>query len=109
MKKKNLIEKYSELKYYTSKDVVVLTRVKRRLRRLPLHIVDKLYAWARAVNLKGLHKVREIPGYHDEPLKGDRQGQRSIRLSLAYRAIYFESGNGEVNLVVVEEVTKHEY
>ena len=29
-----------------------------------------------------------VPGYHDEPLKGHRAGQRSIRLSRAYRAIY---------------------
>ena len=58
---------------------------------------------------KGLNVVRRIPGFHDEPLKGDRQGQRSIRLSLHYRAIYTALENGSVELVTVEEVTKHDY
>jgi len=52
--------------------------------------------------------VRKIPGYHDEPLKGDRAGQRSIRLSRAYRAIY-EIRKDVAQLVSVEEVSKHDY
>lgn len=32
--------------------------------------------------------MRKIPGYHDEPLKGDLKGLRSIRLSKGYRAYY---------------------
>jgi len=50
-----------------------------------------------------------MPGLHDEPLKEDRQGQRSIRLNRAYRAIYVERDEGEVELVEVIEVNKHEY
>jgi proteic killer suppression protein len=45
--------------------------------------------------------------YHDEPLKGDRLGQRSIRLSRSYRLIYIESQ--ELGVVKVVEVNKHEY
>lgn len=52
--------------------------------------------------------IRKIPGYHDEPLKGDRSGQRSIRLSRAYRAIY-EIKADAAQFVSVEEVSKHEY
>lgn len=48
------------------------------------------------------------PGFHDEPLKGTRQGQRSIRLNRSYRAIYIETMDGTVELVKVVEVTKHE-
>lgn len=50
-----------------------------------------------------------MAGYHDEPLRGDRGGQRSIRLSLHYRAIYEILGDGDVRFVSVEEVTKHGY
>lgn len=53
--------------------------------------------------------VRRLPGFHDEPLKGQRQGQRSIRLNRAYRAIYVERHGGEIELVEVMEVNKHEY
>jgi proteic killer suppression protein len=42
------------------------------------------------VEEQGIEEAREIPGYHDEPLRGEREGQRSVRLSRAYRAIYIE-------------------
>ena len=57
-----------------------------------------------------VHKsLRKLPGYHDEPLKGDRLGQRSIRLNKAYRAIYIQEKDGAINLIIIEEVNKHEY
>ncbi len=51
------------------------------------------------VGHRGLSEVRKIPGYHDEPLKGKRKGQRSIRLNIAYRAIYAINKEGVVNFV----------
>jgi proteic killer suppression protein len=90
-------------------DRVIFTKVDKQLRKLPDYIVDKLVAWANSVEMKGLREVRKLPGYHDEPLKGQRQGQRSIRLSKGYRAIYQEEHDGTVNLVIIEEVNKHEY
>ncbi len=47
--------------------------------------------------------------FHDEPLQGNRRGQRSIRLNQAYRAIYLETSDGDLELVEIIEVTKHEY
>ena len=41
-------------------------------------------------------------------MKGQRAGQRSIRLSRAYRAIYEIRGQN-VEFVSVEEVNKHDY
>ena len=90
-------------------DRVIFTKVDKQLKKLPQFIVIKLLAWAKSIELKGLREVRKIPGYHDEPLKGPRRGQRSIRLSQGYRAIYVEEENGSVNLVIIEEVNKHEY
>jgi proteic killer suppression protein len=82
---------------------------KRALRKVPGYIADKLETWVDAVERDGLAEVRKIPGYHDEPLKGDRHGQRSIRLSRDYRAIYTVNYDGIVEFVSVEEVSKHEY
>jgi proteic killer suppression protein len=62
-----------------------------------------------AIELLGAREVRKRPGFHDEPLHGDRKGQRSIRLNKAYRAIYIETQNGEIELVEILEVSKHEY
>ena len=82
---------------------------KKQLKKLPRHIVENLTAWVDDVENRGLEEVRKIPGYHDEPLVGDRLGQRSIRLSRAYRAIYIIKADGEIEFVSVEEVSKHDY
>jgi toxin HigB-1 len=82
--------------------------VERRVLKLPPHVRMKLKAWAAAVEEFGLPEIRKIPGYHDEPLSGDRVGQRSIRLSRGYRAFYVVEG-GDVYVVVVIEVNKHDY
>ncbi|WP_415062032.1 hypothetical protein [Bdellovibrio sp.] len=90
-------------------DKVIFDKIQKHLKKVPAYVVDKLVAWAMSVEMKGLREVRKIPGYHDEPLKGQRQGQRSIRLSKSYRAIYIEEDDGTINLVILEEVNKHEY
>ena len=84
-------------------------RVRKQLRKMPRHIIENLAAWVDDVETRGLEEVRRIPGYHDEPLHGDREGQRSIRLSRAYRAIYVIKNDGEVEFASVEEVSKHGY
>jgi toxin HigB-1 len=53
--------------------------------------------------------VRKIPELHDEPLTGDRKGQRSIRLNKAYRAIYLEGQRKELHIISIIEVNKHDY
>lgn len=82
---------------------------RKQLKKLPRHIVENLTAWTEDVESRGLEEVRKSPGYHDEPLKGTRQGQRSIRLSRSYRAIYEILSNSFVEFVSIEEVSKHEY
>lgn len=89
---------------------VKLSRAARKdLKKLPVYIIDKLDAWVDAVERQSLEQVRKIPGYHDEPLMGKRWGQRSIRLSLKYRAIYVVLSDGSLEFVEVKEVNKHEY
>ena len=87
---------------------VDLTNAKKDIRKVPLHIQTKLLGWVDDVEERGLEAVRKIPGWHDEPLKGTRKGQRSIRLSRSYRAIYIIK-KGRAEFVSVEEVNKHEY
>jgi len=89
--------------------VVWSNQVDKQLRKIPDHIVRKFRFWIMAVEVDGLPTVRKLSGFHDEPLKGTRQGQRSIRLNRAYRAIYVERKDGEIELVEVIEVNNHEY
>lgn len=88
---------------------VDLTNAKKDIKKVPLHVRTKLFAWVDDVEERGLEVVKKTPGYHDEPLKGKRRGQRSIRLTIAYRAIYVERKNKEIEFVSVEEVNKHDY
>ena len=89
--------------------VVLTSRTRKDLAKLPLHIFRNFEFWVKQVTIEGITKVRKIPGFHDEPLKGQRQGERSIRLSKAYRAIYIVISGQKIELIQVEEITKHEY
>ncbi len=80
----------------------------KQVRKAPFYIQRKIFEWMKAVEKSGLEFVRRIPGYHDEPLKGKRDGHRSIRLNRSYRAIYLIKDDG-VRFVSIEEVNKHEY
>ena len=89
---------------------VLLTKeAEKQIRKCPRHVAVKLQAWVESVENDGLEETRKIPGFHDEPLKGHRTGQRSIRLSRAYRAIYTLTTTGVANRVRIVKVTKHEY
>ena len=56
----------------------------KQLEKVPQHIASKLEYWINAVETYGIEKIRRTPGYHDEPLKGDRKGPaiNSIKQSL---------------------------
>lgn len=81
----------------------------KQLKKVPVYIGLKLQAWIDDVGERGLNAVRKIPGFHDEPLKGKRLGQRSIRLNQAYRAIYEIDDDGVIEFIEILEVNKHEY
>ena len=82
---------------------------KRQLLKMPTHIIRKLMSRVDGIEKDGLNYMRKIPGYHDEPLRGKRVGERSIRLSKAYRAIYVLDKEGKVEIIKVTEVSKHDY
>jgi proteic killer suppression protein len=88
--------------------VELSSNAKKDIKKAPKHIVVKLLSWIDSVEEYGLAITSKIKGYNDEPLKGKRKGQRSIRLSKAYRAIYVIKGD-EIEFVLIEEVDKHDY
>lgn len=72
-------------------------------------MVIKLNSWVQSIGYQGIRKVRKKPGFHDEPLRGKRKSQRSIRLSKAYRAFYYIEKQGNQEKIVIIEVNKHDY
>ena len=91
------------------RDVRLSRLAQKQLVKMHQHVVSKLKAWIDAVEVEGLEEVRKIPGYHDEPLRGPRSGERSIRLSKSYRAIYAIRRDRTIEFVLIEEVNKHDY
>jgi proteic killer suppression protein len=93
----------------TISEVQLSKKAEKQVEKLPKHILLKLIAWIEDVGNNGIYEVRKIPSFHDEPLKGKRKGQRSIRLSKQYRAIYEINECNKLILIFILEVNKHEY
>ena len=65
-------------------EIVLSKLAQKQLKKVPEHVKNKLKYWITQVDDYGIEAVRRIPGFHDEPLKGKRKGQRSIRLSKSW-------------------------
>jgi len=88
---------------------ILLSRAaKKQLDRIPDHIFRKYLYWYDLLQSIGLKEARKYKGFHDEPLKGTRRGQRSVRLSKGYRLIYQEKDR-KLEVIEILEVHKHEY
>jgi len=75
--------------------------------KLPLQVAKKYELWKNIVFRHGPDKLKEFPGFHDENLKGDREGQRSSRLNIQYRVIY--SIEKEIVTIYVIDIIPHKY
>jgi toxin HigB-1 len=107
------IDKYGKMPYYKGMDkrhiVYASKTFQKQMHKLPKYIKQAVAVWVGAVELEGIREVRKFKGYHDEPLKGTREGQRSVRLSKAYRLIYEEDQKTETVTIHLLEVNKHDY
>lgn len=90
-------------------EVYLTKQAQKQFEKLPAYIRQALRTWANLINGYGIASMRRVPGYHDEPLRGQRSHQRSSRLSRGYRVIYREEPSGEIIVVMVLEVHKHDY
>ena len=97
--------------FMETKHIKLGKQAQKDLKKVPAQIALKILIWIRSVETIGLIETRKCKGYHDEPLQGNRKGQRSVRLNKAYRAIYTEHDKRsvELNYIEIDEVNKHEY
>jgi toxin HigB-1 len=82
-------------------------RFEKELKKVPDFIRKKVIFWIFMVETNGMAEVMKSPGFHDEPPKGERKGQRSVRMNKAYRLIY-RVIEDRVHIELLE-VHKHEY
>lgn len=90
-------------------EICISRNAKKDLKKVPIYIKLKLLSWIDSVEEEGLNYTRTISGYHDEPLMGDRKGQRSVRLNRSYRMIYILNERCEIKIINILEIHKHEY
>lgn len=88
--------------------VIISKNALKNLSSIPDYVQIKFASWIESIRENGIEITRKVPGYHDEPLKGERAGQRSIRLNRSYRAIYIIK-EGVIHFIEVIEVNKHDY
>jgi proteic killer suppression protein len=89
--------------------ILISAKAKKQLRLCPEYISRKYEYWLDLLQTIGLLEARKYKGFHDEPLHGQRKGQRSVRLSKSYRIIYREIGPNRFEVIEVLEVNKHDY
>lgn len=87
--------------------VTFTKRFEKELKVVPVFIQKKVFAWIWAVQYLGLRDASRANGLHDEPLLGQRWGQRSIRLNRSYRLVY-RIIDEQVHIEILE-VHKHDY
>jgi proteic killer suppression protein len=90
-------------------DIVDLSKIKKQLKKVPFEVRIKLQQWVLFIEEKGLFEAQKFPGFRDHSLKGDRKGQKSVYLTKKWRLIYTINSDGEVNLIVIQEVMPHDY
>lgn len=89
--------------------VIINKRAQKQIDSVPVHIHRKFLYWLDLLQSIGLRESRKFKGFHDEPLTGQRLGERSVRLSKSYRVLYRELDNEKFEIIEVIEVNKHEY
>ncbi len=89
--------------------VIVSRKYAKQFEKLPKNIKECVLLWIRYVEYEGPEAIKRMRGYRDKPLKGERKGQRSIRLNRAYRLIYTALESEKTHFIKILEVHKHDY
>jgi len=87
--------------------VIFYKSFEKQLDSIPVYIRVKVMTWIHLVEQFGIREVSKSKGFHDEPLKGNRKGQRSVRLNRSYRLIYL-ARNNFLEIILIE-VNNHDY
>ena len=61
------------------------------------------------VEKEGVRGMRRFPGYHDETPQGPAGGKTLSKTESQLPRIYREHASGEIDVITVLEVNKHEY
>ena len=82
-------------------------KVVKQLASLPIDVLKRYEKWKDIILISGPDGLKQIRGFRDEALRGERKGHRSSRLNIQYRVIY--KIEKDLVLVQVVNVTPHDY
>ena len=87
--------------------ILEASEVKKELRRCPQRIREKYEQWKAIVQAGGPKALLNLPGLHDEALRGRWREFRSSRLNLQWRVVY-QVQAAHVTIAVVR-ISAHDY
>jgi proteic killer suppression protein len=90
--------------------VIISKIAQKQIVKIPYDIVEVIQKWIITVETIGIEntRIQGGRGLHDEPLKGELKGLRSIRLNHSWR-LYYKEKNGSPKIISVERIDKHKY
>ena len=59
------------------------------------------------IGISNINQLRQFRGLNFEFLKGDKKGECSIRLNDQYRLIFEQKSKNEIEIILVNEISKH--
>ena len=92
-------------------EISISKKAMKYLQRVQPHIRYIFQAWVKIIEQKGIEKVQKMQRFKAHLLKGDRKGQRAIKLNKFIRVIYeLEKRNNGQCIVKVKEIRgDHDY
>jgi toxin HigB-1 len=90
--------------------VIIAKIAQKQIVKIPQELIEVIQKWILTVETIGIENTRRQggKGLHDEPLKGELKGLRSIRLNRAWR-LYYQEIDGTPKIISIERIDKHEY
>lgn len=59
------------------------------------------------ISISNILQLRQFRGLNFEYLKGDRKGECSIRLNDQYRLLFEQKSENEIEIILINEISKH--
>lgn len=89
-------------------EINVHAKAEKSIKKAPKQVQTKFMLWIKSLEELGMAQTRKVKGWHDEPLKGEKKGIRSIRLNKQWRLEYIYDKE-KIEIVWVQDIHPHTY
>ena len=90
-------------------DIFLSKEADKQIKKLHPYLLKQYLVWVKSIKRYGYDIVKSSHRYKDHILKGKWKGYRAFRLSYSYRVIYKTHKDGDIQIIKVERISKHDY